>query len=75
MKGKTVLAELREKKGETLADVAGCLKTSVNRYYKIEAGMRPAPPEFVDLLSQHFGVRPDEIFFPRSFTARTTRSV
>ena len=70
LKKRTELRNLREKKGVTVTSMAVRLKIGVSRYYMIENGERPASPEITNKIATILGVKPEDIFLPRSFTVR-----
>lgn len=66
----TQLRSIRDSQNKTITEVAKALKIGISRYYMIESGDRPATPELVKKISDFFGVKPEEIFLPQSFTVR-----
>ena len=70
MKAKTILRLIRESRRETVSSMAKRLNLSISRYYMIEAGERPATPDIAKLISELLQMQQEDIFLPRSFTAR-----
>jgi len=70
---KTVVRSVRESRGITLSEMARRAGVGVSRYYMIEAGDRPAPPEVADAIARELGVERSRLFLPTSFTVRQAK--